>query len=177
MISTANVPASAARVVRTRDLLAHLALLRDEASAEMSVAFDGISGKRIDAAALPGFGRHGVSRAANGSETNPLYRIAGLLLLMRRLGMGRARALRWLEWLRQVVDTIWPPEEEEGGTDLRAVLDRDAEMDGRDERPRQRAYAGDLVAARELLEVKTAQIALGQDVAVRLRQVLASAER
>ncbi|HET7322687.1 MAG TPA: hypothetical protein VFI96_09350 [Longimicrobiaceae bacterium] len=173
MIPTANVLAGTSGVVRARDSFAHLDALREEAKAEMAAAFDKVSGKRIDAACLPGFGRHGVSRAANGSATNPLYRIAGLLLLMRQLWMGRSRALRWLEWLRQVVDTIWPPEEER--KDLRAVLDQDAEMDGRDERPRQRAYAGDLTAARELLEVKTAQIALGQDVAVRLRQALAGA--
>lgn len=173
MTVTPNVQTSAPGVVRVPRIFAHLDALRAEAALEMEAAFDGISGKRIDAANLPGFGRHGVSRAANGSDTNPLYRIAGLLILMKRLGMGRARALRWLEWLRQVVDTIWPPEEEKG-EDLRAVLDRDAEMDGRDERPRQRAYAGDLTAARELLEVKTAQIALGQDVALRLRQALAA---
>lgn len=160
-------------VVRTRDLFAHLAIMRAEAAAQMASVFDGVSGKRIEAIGLPGFGRAGVSRAANGSDTNPLYRIAGMFLLMKRLGMGREGALRWLEFLRQVVDWIWPPEEEKS---LQDTLDEDAALDGADELPRQRAYAGDENAARELLDVKTRQIALSQAVTIALRQRLAEQE-
>lgn len=170
MVSTANVLSRRAGVVLKMPEFALLVTLKDEARAEMAAAFGDVSGKRINAASLPGFGRHGVIRAVNGSDTNPLYRIAGLLVLMKRLGMDRATALRWLEWLRQIVNRIWP---DEGTDELRAVLDRDAALDGMDELPRQRAYAGDEAAARELLAIKTRQIAMSQEVAEVLRQRLA----
>lgn len=140
--------------------------LRVEAMAEVTDAFRGVSGKAIGLALVPGVTRHSISRAVNGCESNPLFRIAGWLVLMRRLGMGRAAALRWLEWFRQVVDVVWPPDEV---PPLRDVLDREQEADGKDDGPQQRAYAGDRVAMQEWVRIKTAELAVVQEAVTAVR--------
>src|SRR5690606_9073071 len=113
-------PVSVAR--RGRDF-SHLAdALRDEATLELFVAVGDVSGKKLHAAAVPGAGRHGISRALNGCTSNPLYRIAALFVVMKRLGMGRERAQRIVNWLQEIVDAIWPPEE---ALDPRKVLEEE----------------------------------------------------
>lgn len=101
-------------------------ILRDEAALELMAAFEGVSHKRMKAAAFPGVSPTGISRAMNGDPSNPLSRLAAAFLLMRRLGIDRKRALKLWLWLREVIDQIWPPEEaedEEGPHDPRAALE------------------------------------------------------
>ncbi|HEX6926801.1 MAG TPA: hypothetical protein VF167_15370 [Longimicrobiaceae bacterium] len=102
------------RVPSALDLARLADILRDEAACELLAAFDGVSQKRMKAAAFPGVSPTGISRAMNGDSSNPLYRLAAIFLLMRRLGLSRHRALRMWMWLREVIDQVWPPEEEEG---------------------------------------------------------------
>lgn len=128
--------------------------LRLEASRELGAAFRGISGKRIDLVGLPGCGRHGISRALNGCSSNPLYRIVALFVLMKRLGMGRERALRIIGWLRELVDQIWPDDQE---IDPRRVLEEEQRLDSRDDAPQQRLAWGEPGAAAEMLEAVRAQ--------------------
>lgn len=151
MIAFPNLSPSMPRVVRRPGELAHLLdVLKDEAALEMGAAFKGVSGKRIDAANVPGCGRHGVSRAINGSETNPLFRLAALFVLMKRLGMGRERALRVVGWLRELVDAIWPEEEERSWEE---TMGREQEIDSEEDRHQVDACLGIPGAAARMLEV------------------------
>lgn len=109
-------------------------LLRGEAAAELEDALRGVSGKRITAAAVPGASRTGLSRAMNGSTTNPLWRIAVFFLLLKRLGLGRERAQRLVDWLQELVDVIWGEED----ASLDEVLEHEQELDVLDEPPQQR---------------------------------------
>lgn len=172
MIAPLNVPFFPAPVVRTDRLAAHHATeqLRSEAAAAVARAFDDVSGKRIDAARVPDCGRHGISRAINGSATNPLYRIALMFVLMKRLGMGRERALQMLEWLRGLVDAIWPEEE---SPSVEEVLERDADLDVRDDAERLRVLRGDPEATARYLEARMAQAAYTPTVLAALRRAAA----
>jgi hypothetical protein len=141
-------------VRRARDFTHLMDSLRESAAHEVTSAFDGISGKRIDLVRVPGcVGRDGVSRAANGSVTNPLYRIAGVFVLMKRLGMGRERAQRLIDWLQEVIDWIWP---EEDLPPLEEVLDREQDLDGEDD-PHQQRIGRIPDAAERMLDAKRRQ--------------------
>lgn len=136
-----NVPRKTADYARLADML------RDEAALEMMDALDGVSGKKIDAAAFPGISRHGVSRACNGDPSNPLYRIAALFLLLKRLGMDRKRAKRIVQWLDELIDQLWPPEEEEDGEPHDPRADLEAIRAHQEHLPRAVAALRRLVAA------------------------------
>lgn len=123
--------------------------LQSAAGEEMDRAFRGVSQKEVDAVGLDGFRRGGFTRAVNGDATNPLFRIVGLFVLMRRLGLGRAGALRMLEWLRAAVDLVWPPEEE---PTLEEALEKDQALDPRDELARYRTSKGDEESTRVFLD-------------------------
>jgi hypothetical protein len=170
MIALGNLRPAAPGVVRKPRKLSHLMdTLCDEAALEMGAAFKGISGKRVDAAGVPGCGRHGVSRAINGSQTNPLYRIAGLFVLMKRLGMSRSRAQRIVDWLQELVDQIWGPEEL---PPLEEVLDTEQDLDCEDDSHQQRIGRIPGAAAR-MLEAKQRQHAHDRLVILALRQRVA----
>lgn len=157
-------------VARNLDLFAHLTEIRTEAAREVAAVFSGIPGKRVDAAALPGFGRHGLSRAMNGSESNPVARLGGWFVLARRLGIPKSKLQRIIDLLQAWLDEAYG---DEPTAELEEVLDKDAELDGRDDLPRQRAARGDKRALVELLEIEQEQLALGRTVILTVRRRLA----
>lgn len=160
-------------VVRTRKSFAHDATdgLRKDAAEAVARAFEGVSGKRIDAAHVPDCGRHGISRAINGSSTNPLYRIALMFVVLRRLGMPRERAVWMVEWLRRLVDAIWPEEEAPA---LEEALEKDGDLDVLDDAERVRAYRGDPEALARYLDAKMVQLAHAPAVIQAIRRRLAA---
>lgn len=154
-----------------RGLVRAMDLVRDEAALELGAVMTGASGKRIRSAGVPGASRTFLSRSSNGDSCNPLYRLAAIFLLMKRLGMGRERALRILGWLTEIVDQLWPEEE----ADLGEALEADSALDPDDDHLRFRAALGDEGAARALVEVKRRQVAQGQVVLVALRAQIGGA--
>ena len=123
-------------------------VLRDEAALELDTALSGVPGKRIDAAAVPGMTRTGISRAANGSESNPLYRIAAAFVLMKRLGLGKERAQRVVDWLQTIVNEVWPDEEER---DFGQVMGQEQAIDSDEDRHQVDACLGVPGAAARML--------------------------
>lgn len=170
MIAPLNMGLRALSVLSNRNAFAHLELLRVDAAAQMDAVFKDVSGKRINDARVPGCGRHGVSRAINGSETNPLFRIIAMFVLMRRLGLGRERALRLVEWIRSMVDVVWPPEAEPALDD---VLEKDADLDVKDDAVRVRALRGDAEARRCYLAARLEQAAYTSTVVAALHRQIA----
>lgn len=146
--------------------------LREDAAGELSALLSGVTGKQIDRANVPTCGKYAISRALNAGDNNPIYRIAMLLLLMKRLGMGRARALWLLGVIRDLIDAIWP--EEEGS--LEEVLEKDSELDPQDDHLRFQAAHGCEEAKRALLEVKRRQVANGLALIPALRRRIAARE-
>lgn len=156
MTTTRTLPLAARRVAHNRPRLVRVSdNLRVEAAEVLRDLLEGASQKRIRGADVPGAGATYLSRAMNGCDSNPLYRLASLFLLMKRLGMGRQRALRLIEWLRDVVDTVWPEEEGE----LEAALEEDSRLDPEDDHLRFLAARGCDESARQLLTVKQRQAA------------------
>lgn len=103
-----NVPITTARVVRTaREDARGLDALRAEAAREVGLLFDGVSGKRINMALVPGLTRHGISRAMNGCDGNPLYRLPSWFVLCRRVGVPKDRLQRVLDWLQRCLDRAY----------------------------------------------------------------------
>jgi hypothetical protein len=131
-----------------------------------------VSGKRITMANVPGATRNSISRALNGCESNPVWRLAGWFVLCRRLGVPKERLQRVLDWLQGQLDAAYA---DEAPAPLEEVLDRDAELDGRDDLPRQRAARGDRCALVELLEVEEMQLAHERLVVARLRAEVVTA--
>lgn len=112
-MSTATVAALFRNVVpRGRDVLRVMDVLKDESAVEVAAAVSGASIRRIVAADVPGASAYGLSRAINGADSNPLYRLAAVLVLMKRLGMGREKAQRLVDFLQAIVDALWPVEAE-----------------------------------------------------------------
>lgn len=149
--------------------------LRDDAALELSEVLRGVTGKQLTRVSVPTCGPYAISRALRGGDNNPLYRTACLFVAMKRLGMGRERAQRVVNWMQEVVDSVWGAE---GATErLTDVLDRDQEQDVRDDLPRHRAAAGCEESARELLNVKRQQLAFGSVVVLALRKHLAEVAR
>lgn len=145
--------------------------LREEAAREVAALFDGVSGKKITGAGLPGVTRNAVSRAVHGCDSNPLWRIAGWFVLCRRLGIPKAKLQRILDWLQGQLDDAYGDVPD---APLGEVLDTDADLDGRDDLPRQRAARGDRRAMVELLEIEQRQLAHGRTVVARLRAEIAA---
>lgn len=143
-------------VAQTRlDALRLMDGVRDEAAVELATALSGISVKRMVAADVPGASAYGISRAVNGADSNPLYRLVAVFVLLKRLGLGRERALRILGWLREVVDQLWPEEEAR----LDEALEEDSKLDPADDHARFQVAKGCVTARRELLEVSRRQVA------------------
>jgi hypothetical protein len=152
----------------TRAVLQASDCLRDEAALELGAGLAGVTGKQLKRAGVPTCGAYAVSRAMNGGDNNPLFKIAALFLAMRRMGLGRERAQRIVNWLQEVVDAIWPETEE---ADLAKVLEKDQELDVTDDTLRLRAAMGCAEAARDLLAVKRKQAAHAPTVIFALRKV------
>ena len=170
MIAPSTLPLPAPSVVRTAADFSHLAdTLRDDAALELRAALDGATCKRMERAAFPGLGLHGISRALNGSPSNPLYRIAVLFLVMKRMGLGREGAERIIGWLQEIVDLVWPPEEVPS---LEEVLDKEQDLDAEDD-PHQQRIGRDPEAAARMLEVKRRQLAHDRVVVLALRRAVA----
>lgn len=155
MIALPNMLAMRGDVVQNpRLVLRLLDSLRVEASDTMSEVLDGASHKRIKTADVPGVGPTFVSRCTNNGDCNPLWKIAGLLVLMKRLGMGRERAQRMVDWLQDLIDAIWPESEAE---DFEGVMVEEQELDAADDGPQMRAMCGDADALRDFIRVKERQ--------------------
>lgn len=170
MIAPSTLPLAAPSVVRTATDFSHLAdTLRDEAALELRASLDGATCKRMERAAFPGFGLHGISRALNGSPSNPLYRLAALFLVMKRMGMGRQGAQRIIDWLQEIVDLIWPAEDL---PPLEDVLDTEQDLDAQDD-PHQQRIGRDPEAVARMLEVKRRQLAHDRIVVLALRRAVA----
>lgn len=170
--ATPIMPPGAACVVRNGREFTHLTdTLHDEATLVLHSAIGDVSGKKLESAAVPGAGRHGLSRALNGCTSNPLYRVAALFLVMKRLGFGRDRAQQIVNWLQEIVDAIWPPEEEE---DPEKVLEEEQRLDTMDDLPQLRLAWGRPGAAREMLEVVRQQYAHMPSVIRVLRRLAAA---
>jgi hypothetical protein len=158
-------------VAQNSDVVLRLSeALRSEAAMVLADAVDGLTVKRIEQANVPGAGATFLSRAANGDNCNPLFRLAALFVLMKRAGMGRERALRILGWLREVIDAIWPAED----ADLEEVLNEDERLDPEDDYLRHRASHGCMDSKRQLLTVKRRQVAHAHHVIMALRRRLAA---
>ncbi|HET7321691.1 MAG TPA: hypothetical protein VFI96_04280 [Longimicrobiaceae bacterium] len=108
MIASLTMQMRAPIVVRkTREDVALLGELRSEAAREAEALFYGVSGKRINGGLLPGVTRHSVSRAMNGCDSNPLYRLPSWFVLCRRIGIPKARLQRILDWLQRKLDEAY----------------------------------------------------------------------
>lgn len=159
-------------VPRTRAGVARLSdELREEAAKVWSEAFEGVSGKRINSVRFPGVTRHGVSRAANGAPSNPLYRIAVVFIVMKRLGLGRERAQRIVDFLQWVIDWLYGDEEER---EPKEVLAEDQRLRLASEAAQTRLAWGEPGAAGEALEIARAQRALAPTVVHTLRRLAAA---
>lgn len=171
MITIANVHVRSVHVVRRPRGIAHLMdVLCDEAAVVLGEAFRDVSGKKIDAAAVPDVGRHGISRAINGSRTNPLFRLAGMFVLMKQMGLGRDRAQRLVDHLQDLVDMIWPPEDVPA---LEEVLEAEQDLDAEDD-PHQQRIGRDPGALERMLEAKCRQRAHDGTVIVALKREIAN---
>lgn len=140
-----------------RGLMRVMDALRDEAAVELDAVLQDVSGKKVSAANVPGAGRTFLSRCRNGDGGNPLYRLVALFVLARRLGIPKSRLQRVIDWLQEVLDRAYEdaPAEEA----VKAALDRDAELDPRDEHLRYRASHGCRVAAAEYVRIRREQVA------------------
>lgn len=170
MIAPITLGTIAPGVVRKPDVFA-LDTLRGEAAEVLADVFGDVPGKRIEQQSLPGYGRHGISRAINGCSSNPLFRIIGFFVLMKRLGMTGDRAQRIIDFLQEVKDSIWPPEEP---LDPRKVLEEEQRLDSQDDEPQQRLAWGDRSAAVEMLAAVRRQQAHLPSVISVLRQLAAT---
>lgn len=170
MIAPANMLAMRGDVVQNpRLVLRLLDSLRVEASDTMTEVLHGVSHKRIRSADVPGVGPTFVSRCTNGGDCNPLWKIAGLFVLMKRLGMGRGRAQRIVDYLQELVDLIWP---EDDVPPLDDVLDTEQDLDAEDD-PHQQRIGRDPDAIARMLDVKRRQRAHDRTVIFALRRELA----
>ncbi len=154
-----------------RFLLQATDILRDDAAIELGTVLSGITGKQLTRAGVPTCGSYAISRAVRGGDNNPLYRIACLFVAMKRLGIGRDKAQRVVNWLQEIIDSVYGAEAETTA-DLQDILESDQEQDPRDDLPRYRAALGCAAAARELLDVKRDQVAIGTVVILALRRHL-----
>lgn len=137
------------------DFMRLMDVVRDDAALALDACLDGISQQKVRSARVPSASVTFLSRAKNGADSNPLYRIAAVFVLMKRLGLGRERAQRIIGWLQEIVDELWPDTEAE----LNKALDTDQQLDPEDDTLRYQARLGDADARRKLLEVKRKQMA------------------
>lgn len=116
-----------------------LELLRVEAAREVGRLFDGVSGKRINAALVPGITRHSVSRAMNGDEANPLYRLPSWFVLCRRIGVPKERLQRVINWLQAALDAAYA---DDSAPTLDEVMAKEQEHDAAEDPAQMRAALG-----------------------------------
>jgi hypothetical protein len=100
-------------------------LLRDEAAEDVKLAFPADESKRL--LGLPCASPWGISRARHGDDTNPLYRVRCWILALRKIGAPRERAQRIIDRLQDLVDMLWPTDDDEDPTKL---SEREQEVDG-----------------------------------------------
>lgn len=139
-----HVPQSGLQVMRLMDSF------RSDAATELAHALAGISGKAIGRANVAGAGVTYLSRATNGGDCNPLYRLASVLVMLKRLGMGRERAQRMVDWFQALVDLIWGDE----APDFDEAMEKETDLDAADEPHQMRAVRGDADALRAWIAVK-----------------------
>jgi hypothetical protein len=116
-----------------RDLFQFMDVVRDDAAMELEFALRGVSVMRIKRANVPGASAYGFSRAMNGSESNPLYRIAALFILLKRMGVPREVPQRIVDWLQDLINRVWGPaeetKEEAGSADRIGTMPRATDAD------------------------------------------------
>lgn len=98
------VPHRGREVVRVSDAA------QMDAACELSRALGELSQKRIRAAGVPGAGVTFLARAKNGHDSNPLYRLFSVFLVMRRAGLSQERAEQLLDWLTASIIWLWQDE-------------------------------------------------------------------
>lgn len=166
MIATSTMVQAPRIGARTRADFARVAeSFREEAKAEAQRLLGDVSGKRISAAAIPGATRNSISRALNGCDSCPVWRLGGWIVLCRWLGVPKWRVQRVIDGLQALADRVY---DDAPAEPLEELLDRDASVDGKDELPRQRAARGDQAGKAELLDVKREALALNRAVVARL---------
>ena len=174
MITVAEKMVPAAGLgARRRDLFTRLDRMRKEAGDEVDLAFEGISQKRIDSAAVPGCTRSVVSRASNADPSNPLYRLGLMFVVARKLGVPKARLQRLIDWLQARLDEAYADAPREPITE---VLDADAEVDQVDDLLRLRAARGCAESVRQLLDAKLRVKAQTRITIIALRREIAAVE-
>lgn len=167
-MNTATMQGNGPRVVQNRrDFLRLTDAIRVDAAAVLRSVLEGASWKRVQSEDVPGAKAEFLSRAKNGCDCNPLYRLASLFLLMKRLGMGREGALRLLGFLKELVDWIWPPEE---APSLEKALEQKSEQDPRDDHLRFQVVRGCPVARVRLIEETRREIAVDEVLLLALQQ-------
>lgn len=123
------------------DLLRAMDAVRFDAAREVATALAGLSVKRAKSAAVPGAGSTFLSRCQNGDDCNPLFQ-AG-------------QHLR--PWpYRRDTDRAYA---DAPALTINEVLERDSEIDPKDDHLRFLAAKGCPVARMELIEVKQRQLA------------------
>lgn len=148
LFQTPDVVQSGRGVVRLTESL------RSAAAHQLDAVLAGVSGKRINSASVPGAGVTFLSRCTNGDSCNPLFRIAAVFVLMKRLGLGREGAQRMVDWLQAIVDAIWPTGE---APEFEEAMQGEQELDAADDPCQMRAVCGDADALREFIDVKRRQ--------------------
>jgi hypothetical protein len=154
MIAFNLSPAAAAVAQRQRDVVRLSDTFRAAAALVLDDVLAGVSTKRVRAAGVPGMGVTFLSRCKNGDHGNPLWRLASLFVLMKRLGLGRERAQRIIDWLQEIVDQVWPVGE---APEFEQVMEDEQELDAADDPCQMRAVHGDADALREFIAVKAKQ--------------------
>lgn len=81
--------------------------LRVQAAAPVAEIF---RGRTAVADRVPGWGRSVLSKAKNADTSNPLFRMALMLVAAWRAGLTRAAADRLIGFLSTVRDLLWPVE-------------------------------------------------------------------
>ena len=160
------LPASPIVVGRPAEVAHLLEQYREESAAEVRRVFGDVSGKKINAAAVPGCARQSLSRAMSGCETSPVYRLVSWFVLARRLGIPKERLQRLLDRLQEALDWVY---DDAPKVPLQEVLEKEQDLDGVDDPHQLRAAYGDREALRRFLDVKRAQFAHDRQVIARVR--------
>lgn len=135
-----NVVAVPVRVVRNaRKDVRDLDAVRLEAAQEVGRLFDGVTGKRINGALVPGITRHAISRAINGCDGNPLYKLPSWFVLCRRLGVPKARLQRIIDWLQEKLNEAY---DDAPAPSLEEVLREEQEKDAAEDVAEMRVATG-----------------------------------
>jgi hypothetical protein len=88
------------------ELLRHPEWLREPCAAAVRAAFEGAPLKRFPRIS------YAISRARQGSDCNPVYRLSTWCVALRRARQGRERAQQLVDALQATVDALWPASDE-----------------------------------------------------------------